>query len=722
MTWTAPSDEIPSYQYGMSGFWYRWETNALLTDAAGLYVTSLTYGHASVMQDIANVWDGTLEYVTEVHHYDDSATTNVYFKYPGDNVVLSDLAHTNDKLYFNYPEPLQGIYVDVGSTPNNPAGATDITTIKYWDGDAWATVGTVTDETNGFINSGWITWAQKGAQPSQFNGAKYYSYWYEIIFGTANFSSSVGVSMQVMPYYDINEVGGVSKTSCAWKGRMSYSFDMFPSHLYISSLENPLFLNGESFAVMGAGDGRNNGIVAQRKFHNELMVWQKEKGLDGGCTTLFQGYSPETYGKLVLSSKVGTFSNKSVAVVDGVQTSAETANDITPAGEVVGVKTLAFWLSNYGVIASDGRAVSVISDQIQDLFDPTVSFRNIGTALSDDDCADDDTSDWATDGTSVAFSSDHYRLTGTAQTNRAFYVSDFTFEKGKSYKVSVDVANGTDTSEDIQLYFKSSAAATAMFSSTLATTASDYTSISYVFVADDSSSAGKAGVSTEGAHNGTYVKIQNFLVHEVTPGSIRRGYEEQHWMAHDSANNVLRIGLVVGESSTVPNVFPVLDLVDKTWSFDTYGQNLSCMTEVEAASGDIPILQYGGGTDDGGIYRVNTGTNDIDIANASTRIDGYVMVELSGQGKTFSLTDVALRMKAQAAGDCTITPYKNGIAETTLTLSMIAENPYEGIRSHHDRLSKITDTQGSLKFQHNTKSQSFYLLDWSVGAIGKEKR
>jgi len=88
-----------------------------------------------------------------------------------------------------------------------------------------------------------------------------------------------------------------------------------------------------------------------RKFHNELMVWQEEKGVEGGCITLFQGYDPAHFGKLLLSSKVGAMNAKCAVVVDGVMTATATDEKI---------KTIAFCLSRYGVCATDGTVVSVI--------------------------------------------------------------------------------------------------------------------------------------------------------------------------------------------------------------------------------------------------------------------------------------------------------------------------------------------------------------------------
>ena len=84
------------------------------------------------------------------------------------------------------------------------------------------------------------------------------------------------------------------------------------------------------------------------------------------------------------------------------------------------------------------------------------------------------------------------------------------------------------------------------------------------------------------------------------------------------------------------------------------------MTEVEAASGNLAILQYGGGTNDGAVYQMNTGDNDVDIGNTTTAIDAYVRKEYNLGGHILSLRELLLTMKVQSAGDCTVTPMTGG--------------------------------------------------------------
>jgi len=163
--------------------------------------------------------------------------------------------------------------------------------------------------------------------------------------------------------------------------------------------------------------------------------------------------------------------------------------------------------------------------------------------------------------------------------------------------------------------------------------------------------------------------------------------------------------LVCGASATVPNVFPVFDLTDKEWYFDSLAQPLSCMTEAEAASGNIPVLQLGGGTADGFVYILNNTQDDV-----STAIDSYLTVEIDGKGERINLREMILRVKAQAAGNLTLTPYKNGIAQTALTLTQTAENTSEVTRRHRIPLD-LLDQHLALQIQHKTLTQDCTLED-----------
>ena len=563
MTWSQPTDEIPCYMYGINAFWYRWETDTQLD--AEVEVSSLTYGTdgtaAKHFETIVNVWDGLPVYAIEARLQVDTGEAYELF---GTDAVEIDSLTTDGKVYFNSSDPIMGIYIDPGETPNTTASTT-IDAVYTWTGAAFETLGTITDDTAGMSKGGWVTWARNtSVQPSQFDTSRYYSYWYYFEVDTA-LSDNVIISIETMPYFDINDAGRIGYANAAWKGRAVYNFN--DQYGYVSAKNKPLVLNGYDFGIIEAGDGRTNKWTCALPFHNELMVWQEEKGKEGGCTTLFEGNSPTVYGKLIISTKLGCMNAQSAVVIDGVLTSTRT-------DEVL--KTLAFWISRYGLCVSDGRTCSIFSDDIANYFDPL-----------------------------------------------------------------------------------------------------------------------------------------------ETTTCIRKGYEHVHFMSYDSVHNGLHIGLCTGTSATVVNKHFFFDLTNKCFYVDSYGQELSCMTEVEAASGAIAMLQYAGGTDDKAVYRINTGTDDIDIGATTTAIDGYVTVELNRYALWLQLREILIRVKVQAAGNVTITPYGNTIASSAITLSMTAETSGDAIRRHRTGVN-VQNQNISLKIQNNTAGQGLVLLDYGIELHEKE--
>lgn len=532
ISWTPPSDLMEKYAFGSCGFWYQIRFSAAIDSA--VTISQATY--AAGFQNIRNVWDGTAQYGVEVQVQGD----NQFLVFPAGAVDLDSLA-AGKKVYLGFTDPIEGIYADPGATPT--ASGNSIASLKFWDGNSWESVGTPTDGTDGLSHAGWITFPRQAAQPLQFNTSLYHAYWYEIAW-SADMSVDTVVAFQGQPYFDINDLGR-GYAVCAWKDRACYVYDRWGAYIYVSAQNRPLVLNGSDYGILKAGDGRANRIVAMRRFYNELMVWQEELGVEGGCITLFEGYSPATFGKIVLSSRIGGMNAKAVAVVDGVLTSTSTDESI---------KTLAFSLSRYGIAVTDGRTVSMISDDIADYFDPT------------------------------------------------------------------------------------------------------------------------------------------------KPECIRFGYEKEMWLEHDAAFNVIRVGLVSGESATSPNVFPVFDLASKTWSFDTLGQPLSCLANIEPATGgSAPVVQIGGGVADGTVYQLNYGVNDVQGA-----VDAGFEMVLGHRARMVELSEVILRLAAQRdGGHALLTVKENEREKFTKHLSMEPEAAMNLTRRHRFSCSATSDLL-TLSIQNNS--------------------
>jgi hypothetical protein len=539
ITWTAPSAIMPKYAFGSCGFWYQIRVSAALDSEVEL--SAVTF--SSPWNPIVNVWDGATVYGVEAH----VEGTSTWETYASGAVDLSELA-SGKKIYVAFSDPVEGIYIDPGGTPN--ATGTSLTSLKFWDGSAFTTVGTPTDGSVGMSQPGWITFPRCAAQPLQLHTSIYQAYWYEIIWGAA-ISADTLVSIQGMPYFDITELGN-SYCNAIWKDRACYSFDRWGAYIYVSAKDAPLVLNGGDYGILKAGDGRANKIVAMRRFHNELMVWQQELGVEGGCITLFEGYSPVTFGKLVLSSKVGSMNNKCVAVVDGVLQATATDESI---------KTLAFSLSRYGVCVCDGMTVSIVSDDIQNYFDPT------------------------------------------------------------------------------------------------------------------------------------------------KPECIRYGYEQEMWLEHDTTFNVIRIGLVSGATATLPNVFPVFDLVTKTWSFDTPAQELSCITGIEPGSGQAPVVMIGGGVDDGTVYQLNYGTADV-----TEPIRELIRVILNYKARVLNLHEILVRFGARVAGSAVLSVYENERWKLTKQLTMIPERTSDTSRRHRFACDVTSDLM-TVEISHSSGSETLNIYE-----------
>ena len=679
MTWSHPDDEIPFYMFGISGFWYRWETATQLD--AEVEVSSLTYG--SAFQNIVNLWDGIPQYAIEARFFDNSASVykqtaqslgrgrsggtggigkairydpgktleqaeaEKYSVFSGEMVEIDSMVHSaddsEDRIYFCSADPIAALYIDVGDTPNTNSTSA-IAGIETWTGIDWTSVGTIVDGTSGFANSGWITWGRPttAAKPVQFQKSRYLAYWYYIYVSTATLSSDVQISIETMPFFDIKEAGEVGKASCAWKGRGTYTFDRYPWYVYVSAGYNPLMLNGNDFAIFESGDGRTNPVVCMKQFYNELLVFQEERGVEGGCITLFEGNAVDNYGKVLVTSKVGTFSAKSAVVVDGVLTSTATEEKL---------KTLGFFLNRYGMGVTDGMSVSIVTDDIRNYFDPKKS-ECIRRGYEKENFIFHDTCDNVL---RLGLVSGEPVLTSTTTSTVPYKLVDtagaFTTKKElTTHPITHKIAKG-DT----------------VYNTTDATTA--------LVVSVNSS-------------------IELTLDTDIMASEeSEEGYEIY---------------------SATPNLFPVFDLVDKTWSFDVLGVNLSCMCEVEAASGEVAILQYGGGVgghlEFSGVCHLNTGTNDVDIDNTSHAIDAFATMELDYGGNFLALRKMLLRVKSQAAGNVIVTPSRNTREGTAVNLPMTAETTGDAFRRHKIGMD-VQDPHISLKFQNATASQELYLLD-----------
>jgi len=570
MSWDHPDDEKPHYLFGQTGYWYAIyleQPDAPDVSLEGVDINQIQY--SGDWRPMENVWDGVLIDVIEAFQSQINEIAPTY-TYPASAVDFSGLAPgvNQPSIFLSTADPAYGFYFDFGETPS-PTAVSGMK-IKYYDGVDWQTVTPLYDQTTNFRSSGFVTWEKNWlAQKFQYRANQYQAYWYAISF-TSTVPDNVIASIRYMPMYSMNrEFGKNGICNAVWKDRGCYTSSIFDRDIYVSANGRLNVLNGSDYAILEPGDGRRNRTVCVKKFHNEIIAWQEEKGRDGGCTTLFEGYNPSTFGKLVLSSQVGTFSAKSAVVIDGATTT--TRNDDK-------FQTMAYWISHYGIFMTDGRIVTMVSGDIQNYFD-----------------------------------------------------SDFSAD------------------------------------------------------------------------------------------CIRLGYENEMWVEHDIDRSVLRFGLVCGPTATVPNVFPVFDLEDGTWSFDTYANTtlpLTCALQCEAKAGTrYPIIHIGANKN-GLVYLLNYEY----FVDDDEAISMKLRMEFNNFGLCLDLREANMRYRGETQwGFTQKNVYENGILRTDDTefLTNDVDVPGQSIKRHRVLERIYEETFITLELINDEIYDGVYLIDLNLD-IGTE--
>jgi len=487
-------------------------------------------------------------------------TKSEFYRWPPSLVEFGNNVANEDFMYFNFTQRIEGLYWEVleDRVNSTPSGTVKV---EFWNGTAWTQVSNIEDGTSNFLKSGFVTWdRQSDATKRQFGTSRFFSFWYRLSVDSQISSARGGLF--VLPYYDINDLGKLGRVNTTWNLRSVYSFDFFPSFIYMSAVTEPMVLNGDDFALFQVGDGRSNAVIAADKLEDKLLVWQEEKGVAGGTLTSFQGNTPTNITKTIISKEFGAVNSKAVVVVEGVERGSNFFSSTQTQ-----FSAFAFFISREGIMATDGLTVTRISDKIQNFFDKTKS--------------------------------------------------------------------------------------------------------------------------------------------EV----ITRGQESRHYISFDSVYNVLRVGLVSGSGATVPNIFLVYDLRDKEWMTDTPAQALSFITDIEAASGDVPVLSVGGGAATGKTYLLNNSDDDV-----STPVDADVIMELGLNGLAFRIRDEILIAKAQTVGNITRTIARNTNSSFIhgQALSMVVDAANDVMVRRRLTDVNVEGNHLSVRWRNNNLSEKMYLLKYNL--------
>ena len=355
MTFTAPTDVISKAMFGTCGFWWRVDFSADLDAEVEVSHISFDSGWGAIQ----NVWDGVPVDVVEAQFYDVSATA--YKTFSADYIKIGDAA-AGDKIYFATMDKIEALYVDVGDTPNE-ANTSTVDGFGKWTGAAWSEAAPTLDGTTGLSNSGWVyVGRQDTAEMVQFQDNKNYMYWWYITVDETMSDEDMTIAIQYQPYFDIDDFGTACRIAHAWKDRLLLTFDKWPKDIYVGGKNTPMVFNGDDYTILQPGDGRANATTAIVSWNNDILIWQEERGLAGGCVTFYQGYNAPTFGKKIISTKLGTAASTTICVVEGALSSLNKERPVLKA---------AIFESRSGVFLTDGQGFEGISDDIQNYWDST---------------------------------------------------------------------------------------------------------------------------------------------------------------------------------------------------------------------------------------------------------------------------------------------------------------------------------------------------------------
>jgi hypothetical protein len=362
VTWTRNATDTMKVICGVMGYWYEISFSGALSGT----ITFASIKGAFDPMALTNKWNGVTEWPTGCRFYDQSVPEyqEVLGKVTSESTSLyidMDAATTSDYIYIKTPEPATGFgFGVVDNYPNSADAQVDL--IEYWNGTAWTTCSTLTDETlddaadSSFNQTGWI-WFNAAALtpiPRRFAGDQIPGYWYRVSWDAALSASTRVYAVTWAPF---------PKTLPSYDGCIQFKDRLFlwgdpeyPNRLRYSAKGEPDCLCGSDSGYTDAF-GDMSEIVACKRFYNELAVFKKNS------VWLLEGNGPSNFGKLMITDTVGAASPKSVAVSEAGY----------PAMHKNEVLSVLLWQDTDGVYALDGRKPKKISLPVNQYFNPESS-------------------------------------------------------------------------------------------------------------------------------------------------------------------------------------------------------------------------------------------------------------------------------------------------------------------------------------------------------------
>ncbi len=359
-------------------YWYQFTFTGIIATTAISYVTV-----DAPFQAMVDLWDGEprsedayFKYVSSAY-IDDSITVLEEDYVSGDVLTYSSVGSlaTSDRLYVGFAERMTGIDITLVSSFVN-TNASNLT-VKYWNGEAWMTVGTIDDSTKTTTKtlnkSGSVTW-DSPIESSEFknaisNGDQWY--YYELSVSSA---LSTGIY--------IDKITGI------------------PAQRQVLGRSYPVMWQNRVWLLDNNSDKRNSALCSAQDticvFNGSdsttLYFGNEERLMAGG--TLFTRYGNVIYDNLILVKKNEAW------LVDGTSPSDYKKYKIGDNSGCVAPKTfiacdmgyeispginkhVLIWQSENAIVMFDGNVISPLSGDIKNYFDRTKT-ECIPDAMKDD--------------------------------------------------------------------------------------------------------------------------------------------------------------------------------------------------------------------------------------------------------------------------------------------------------------------------------------------------
>lgn len=367
---------------GVLGFWCKVEITNVDTTTRISHVTV-----TEPWQKMQDFWDGELRFASSVQKFEDSTykdnTTNVFdesYVYEATSggdlstyMNLDGLTTSTEFIVVGFLERQQGLNVKMIPGHSNTTPSTTID-VNYWNGNAWTSVGSVTDGTLendiSFAKSGFVTW-NAIAENTEFRisiGKKDPLYYYKLSWDQTFAALGSGLNDAVLCYY----IAGIP----VQKQVDHYAFALNAQNrtflcnnrvnrrnsILIGAQDSFNAFNGKDSQVLTFGDDTD--ITAATEIFTKIVSGAVSDVVVAKQNSLFllTGTDPDSWVITQISGDIGcpapyTFKASPI----GLETSP------------LNSKQVVIWQSENGIMMYDSTSIFPISDSISNYFDQSNS-------------------------------------------------------------------------------------------------------------------------------------------------------------------------------------------------------------------------------------------------------------------------------------------------------------------------------------------------------------